>query len=128
MRRLFSSFARGWPGFGLLLLRVAAGSSLIARSILVLLNTPTFGIGFFQLFITTTGLLLIAGLWTPVAATVMVLLELWRIISRHGDPASEILLCTLALAIALLGPGGWSVDARLFGWKRIEIEPRKSKG
>ena len=127
MRRLFSSFARGRPGVGLLLLRVAAGSSLIARSILVLGNTTTFGTGFFQLFIATAGLLLITGLWTPVVASIMVLLELWRIISRQGDPASELLLCTLALAIALLGPGGWSVDARLFGWKRIEIDTQKNK-
>jgi len=127
VHRLFSTFARGWPGVGLLLLRVAAGSSLIARSILVLGTTPTFGTGFFQLFIATAGLLLIAGLWTPVGAAVMVLLELWRIISRHGDPASNILLCTLALAIVLLGPGAWSVDARLFGWKRIDIDTRKNK-
>jgi putative oxidoreductase len=127
VQRLFSTFARGWPGVGLLLLRVAAGSSLIARSFLVLGTTPTFGTGFFQLFIATAGLLLIAGLCTPVAAAVMVLLELWRIISRHGDPASDILLCVLALAIALLGPGAWSVDARLFGWKRIEIDTRKNK-
>jgi putative oxidoreductase len=126
VRRLFSSFARGWPGVGLLLLRVAAGSSLIARSILLLGNTPTFGTGFFQLFIATAGLLLIAGLWTPIVAAVMVLLELWRIISRHGDPASDILLCVLALAIALLGPGAWSVDARLFGWKRIDIGPPRN--
>jgi len=127
VRRLFSSFARGRPGVGLLLLRVAAGSSLIAPSILVLGNTTTFGTGFFQLFIATAGLLLITGLWTPVVASIMVLLELWRIISGQGDPASELLLCTLALAIALLGPGGWSVDARLFGWKRIEIDTQKNK-
>jgi uncharacterized membrane protein YphA (DoxX/SURF4 family) len=57
----------------------------------------------------------------------MVLLELWRIISRSGDPASDILLCALAFAIALLGPGAWSVDARLFGWKRIEINTQKNK-
>jgi uncharacterized membrane protein YphA (DoxX/SURF4 family) len=127
VQRLFSTFARGWPGVGLLLLRVAAGSSLIARSILVLGNTPTFGTGLFQLLIATAGLLLTAGLWTPVVAAVMVLLELWRIISRHGDPTSDILLCVLALAIALLGPGAWSVDARLFGWKRIEIDTQKTK-
>lgn len=127
MRRLFSSFARGWPGVGLLVLRVAAGSSLIARTILVLENTPTLETGFFRLFITTAGLLLITGLWTPVVATVMVLLELWRIISRHGDPGNDILLCTLAIAIALLGPGAWSVDARLFGWKRIDIDTQKNK-
>ena len=127
MRRLFSSFARGWPGLGLLVLRVAAGSSLIARAILVLGNTLTFGTGFFQLFTATAGLLLIAGLWTPVVATVMVLLELRQIISRRGDLSSDILLCTLAFAIALLGPGSWSIDARLFGWKRIEIDTQKNK-
>jgi uncharacterized membrane protein YphA (DoxX/SURF4 family) len=127
VRRLFSSFARGRPGVGLLVLRVAAGSSLIARAILVRGNTLTFGIGFFQLVTATIGLLLIIGLWTPVVATVMVLLELWRIISRNGDPASDILLCALAFAIALLGPGAWSVDARLFGWKRIEIDTQKNK-
>ena len=126
MRRLFSTFAHGWPGVGLLLLRVTAGITLVVRSILVLENTRTFGTGFFQLFIATAGLLLIIGLSTPVVATVTVLLELWRIISRHGDPASDILLCNLALAIALLGPGAWSVDARLFGWKRIETPPRKT--
>ena len=90
-------------------------------------NTLTCGTGFFQLFIATAGLLLIIGLWTPVVAAVMVLLELWRITSRHGDPASDILLCALAFAIALLGPGAWSVDARLFGWKRIEIDTQKNK-
>jgi putative oxidoreductase len=93
----------------------------------VLGNTLTFGTGFFQLVIVTAGLLLIIGLWTPVVATVMVLLELRQIISRHGDPASDILLCALAFAIALLGPGAWSVDARLFGWKRIEIDTQRSK-
>jgi uncharacterized membrane protein YphA (DoxX/SURF4 family) len=127
VRRLFSTFARGWPGVGLLLLRVTAGITLAVRSTLVLENRSTFGTGFFQLFIATAGLLLITGLWTPVAATVMVLFELWRIISRHEDPTSDILLCNLALAIALLGPGAWSVDARLFGWKRIEIDTQKNK-
>ena len=127
MRRLFSTFARGWPGVGLLLLRVTAGITLVVPSILVLENAPTFRTGFFQLFIATVGLLLITGLWTPVVATVIAILELWRIISRHGDPASDILLCALALAIALLGPGAWSVDAHLFGWKRIEIDTQKNK-
>jgi uncharacterized membrane protein YphA (DoxX/SURF4 family) len=79
------------------------------------------------LVVAAVGLLLIIGLWTPAAAAFMVFLELGRIISRQGDPANDILLCILALAIALLGPGGWSIDARLFGWKRIDIETRKYK-
>ena len=73
------------------------------------------------------GLLLIIGLWTPAAAAFMVILELRRMVSRRGDLAVDILLCNIALAIALLGPGAWSVDARLFGWKRIEIDTQKNK-
>lgn len=127
MRRLFSTFARGWPGIGLLLLRVAAGGVLAARGIFALGNAASAGAGLVQLVVAVVGLLLIIGLWTPAAAAVMVILDLWRMVSRRGDPAVEILLCTLALAIALLGPGAWSVDARLFGWKRIDIGPRKYK-
>jgi uncharacterized membrane protein YphA (DoxX/SURF4 family) len=79
------------------------------------------------LVVVAVGLLLIIGLWTPAAAAFMVILELWRMVSRRGDLAVDILLCNIALAIALLGPGAWSVDARLFGWKRIEIDTQKNK-
>jgi hypothetical protein len=24
--------------------------------------------------------------------------------------------------LALLGPGAWSIDARLFGWRRIDVQ------
>ena len=27
---------------------------------------------------------------------------------------------------ALIGPGAWSIDARLFGWRRVEIRGQKS--
>ena len=127
MRRLFSTFAHGWPGIGLILLRVAAGVALATRGLLAFPNTASVGGELFQLVVAAVGLLLIIGLWTPVVATVMVLLELSRMASRRGDLALELLLCTLALAIALLGPGGWSVDARLFGWKRIDIDTQKNK-
>jgi putative oxidoreductase len=127
VRRLFSTFAHGWPGIGLILLRVAAGCALATRGLLAFSNTAPVGSELFQLVVAAAGLLLIMGLWTPVVATAMVLLELWRMASRRGDLEVELLLCTLALAIALLGPGGWSVDARLFGWKRIEIDTQKNK-
>jgi putative oxidoreductase len=125
VRRLFSTFAHGWPGIGLVLLRVAAGGALSARGLLDFPNTASVGSELFQLVVAAVGLLLIIGLWTPAAAAFGVILELWRMVSRRGDLAVEVLLCIIALAIALLGPGGWSIDARLFGWKRIDIETRK---
>jgi len=66
------------------------------------------------------GLLLLIGLWTPVSATLVAAVELWKIYWRLGDPWIYLLLATMAAALAMLGPGFWSVDARLYGWKRIE--------
>jgi uncharacterized membrane protein YphA (DoxX/SURF4 family) len=71
------------------------------------------------------GIFLLAGLWTPVAGGFVAVIELWIAFSRSGDFSTHILLATLAGALALVGPGAWSVDARLFGWKRIEIQDRQ---
>jgi putative oxidoreductase len=73
------------------------------------------------------GLLLLLGLWTPLAGIAVVLLEGWQLSSRPQDPWSQILLATIGAALALLGPGASSVDARLFGWKRIHIRDRQAR-
>ena len=71
------------------------------------------------------GILLIAGLWTPVAGTFVALVEIWKILMLPGDKWVWLLLGTLGAALAMLGPGLWSIDARLFGWKLVEVPPRK---
>ena len=72
------------------------------------------------------GLFLLVGLWTPVAGTLLAILASWSGFLHSRDSLDWILLGTLGAALALLGPGGWSVDARLFGWKRVELPDRKS--
>ena len=125
MRRLFSSFARGWPGAGLLVLRLTTGITLVGYAIALVRGTPTsetlllLGIAF------GTGLLLIIGLWTPIAGTIVAFFEVWRIVSQHGDLWTNLLLAGLGASLALIGPGHWSLDARLFGWKRIDVSTGK---
>jgi hypothetical protein len=61
-----------------------------------------------------------------MAGTLAALIEAWQILTRNGDLWVLLLLGTIAGALAMLGPGLWSVDARLFGWKRVEAPRRKS--
>ena len=72
------------------------------------------------------GVLLIAGLWTPIAGTGVAVIEIWKVLALPGDKWVWLLLATAGAALAMLGPGLWSVDARLFGWKRVEAPRRRS--
>jgi uncharacterized membrane protein YphA (DoxX/SURF4 family) len=71
-----------------------------------------------------SGILLLVGLWTPIAGTVVAIMELWLAVLAKSDPSIHLLLAVLGAGLALLGPGAWSVDSRLFGRKRLGIRDR----
>jgi putative oxidoreductase len=126
LRRLFSTFADGWPGAGLLFMRAVAGIALLSHGAATLQQGGLpFAPAIREVFAIVIGLLLLAGLWTPIVASLAALLALLNVVTEYGDVWAEILLGTLVVALALLGPGAWSVDARLFGWKRIDVPDRK---
>lgn len=121
MRRLFSSFAHGWPGAGLLIMRLAAGAAVITANTTKLLGGLPFDATVLHVFAIAGGLLLVLGLWTPIAGSLIAATQLWIVFSQPNDPWTNILLVALGLGLALVGPGAWSIDARLFGWKRLNI-------
>ena len=125
MRRLYSTFAGGWPGMGLLLMRLVIGCVLVVRASLRLWGDPPPNITITAVILLVAGFLLMLGLWTPIVGTSVAVIEVWKILTQPGDRWLWLLLGTVSVALAMLGPGRWSIDARLFGWKRVEAPPRK---
>jgi uncharacterized membrane protein YphA (DoxX/SURF4 family) len=107
-------------------MRLLAGMAIVVQAVSALLAGPPLGAILFQSLSIGLGLLLLAGLWTPVAGTLVAAEALWNVFSC-GQPWCWIMLATLGAALALIGPGAWSIDARLFGWRRLEIRDRKSQ-
>ena len=124
MQRLFSGFPDGKPGLSILFLRFGVGISLVYDGIIGLYRTPSFVALTQELLALGAGILLLAGLFTPVSGTLAAVLELWIAFSGAYNLRAALLLAALGAALAMLGPGAWSVDAHLFGRKRIDIPHR----
>ena len=114
-------FPNGWPGVALLLLRVAAGILLIHDGGIALLPRPELQTIILQSVAIGAGTLLLLGLWTPVAGLLVALVEVCVIFLGSAHLRSSILLAVVGTALAALGPGSLSIDARLYGRKRFDI-------
>jgi uncharacterized membrane protein YphA (DoxX/SURF4 family) len=120
LQRLFSTFADGWPGVGLLLQRVLIGTILLYCGITHVGEASRFVPITPHIIGAVAGILLLVGLWTPVAGVLVTIVEVWIVLPHVGNPLVPLMLAVLGATLAMIGPGAWSIDARLFGRKHIE--------
>ena len=131
--RLLSTFPDGPFGIGLFLLRVSTGSIAAAIGLGSLASgNPQAVTRIAGAAIVFAGTGLIAGLVTPLAGSSVALVSAAIAMSLVppppmgvlDDPVSSAFLTIIAIAIVLLGPGAYSIDARLFGRREIVFPTR----
>lgn len=131
--KIISRVSGGRPGAGLLLIRVAVGVSALIQGIACLTSggRPTILAWAAGLLMVACGALFIAGFLTPIVSGLLGLSILGSSLSAAPivEPSlldtktSEILALTMVAAVGLMGPGGFSIDAHLFGRREILIPP-----
>jgi len=126
VRRLFSTLTVRGTGIGLLLLRAVAAIAVVFHPAVAV--PGSFQVAQTMLYLLTglSGILLLVGLWTSVAGTILAILTSATPFLYPADSWTCVFIGTLGVALAFLGPGIWSIDAQLFGWKRLELPDPKN--
>ena len=98
MRRLYSTFAGGWPGAGLLLLRLVVGSVVLVGAGSKVWSAAPLQTTLTSASLAGSGLLLIAGLWTPLAGTAAAAIEILQVLTMAGPVVRSMAELSAALS------------------------------
>ncbi len=134
LRGWFSGFPEGRSGIALLMLRAALGLALLLDGIAYLPGLPDLSDRLCALLAIAGGVFLIIGFLTPLVAVVVTLGAVGIAFSLFplcipglfDTKTAGVLTVAILLAVMLLGPGAFSIDARLFGRREIILPPRAS--
>ena len=100
---------------------MCAGTPLVLAGTFELRALSHSGIVSIAAAAVVVGIFLIVGLWTPFVGAFQAAMELWSAFSSSSESTLHLVLAALGICLVMLGPGAWSLDARLFGRKRIDI-------
>lgn len=124
-------FPSGWPGAGLLVLRIAAGVTMLVQGVSFLGTAHNSGplLWAIGLLASISGIFLLFGYLTPIVCVLAGVVSLgskffWFQTSSPYLSETRIatfLVVSIAIALICLGPGLFSIDARLFGRREIII-------
>jgi hypothetical protein len=122
VQRLFSMFPSGAPGLALLLLRLSVASSLLFEDYAHRSTLP----GWCHMVVILISLVVSVGYLTPIVAAAALVCHalLWFVVGAGSGAAPLTVIFALdALALALLGPGSYSLDSRRFGRRLVVLQP-----
>ena len=124
VQRLFSIFPTGMAGVALVVLRSVVAITVIIETHKI----STLGSAhILDAFVAPVGLFLFLGFLSPYCAALCCLLDLGLLVSKGISNGFELGMAALtAASMVALGPGAYSVDARLFGRKLIKIPPGRN--
>lgn len=138
MQKLFSAFPDSWPGFGLVILRVIIAFGGFVQGICIL--TAPAGVQLTLKIVCLVSmcvsLVLVLGLLTPIVGAIatasyfIISFEIYVLTGpgRHVYALTAMQLGAMSLTLVLLGPGAYSLDARLFGRREIIIPDGRRPG
>jgi uncharacterized membrane protein YphA (DoxX/SURF4 family) len=104
---------------------VFTSAAIICLGIADAREAPLLIISVLQIIGVAAGIFILVGLWTPVAGAVVTLVKLWIAFASYSSPSRDlwilVMQAVLGAAVAMIGPGVWSIDAKLFGRKHIDL-------
>jgi len=102
---------------------VLTSTILVYYGVSHLLESNRFAPSLPYLIAAIAGLFLLLGLWTPLAGTAVAVVGLWVFFGCSAHSLTAIIVAVLGSTVAMIGPGMWSIDARLYGRKHLQ-DPR----